>query len=128
MKRYNDVVVYNMLRDLAPNAEIKMIREYKGMRTDRSKAVFFIDGRLSWTKLSELDKLHHKYGHNGVMDDLAKFLQGILRSEIRTGIYDSSSLREEKVRRQGNAAEMLEFAMKSAGSSDEEIYRALKDV
>ena len=70
--------------------------------------------------------MHSQHGHKGVMDDLAGFLRDALRSEVKVGIYDSDALREEKRRRDGRRAGILEFAMKSAGSSDKEIYEALK--
>ena len=126
MKRYNDVVVHNMLRELAPSADIRLLREYKGKRTDPKGASFLINGNFCWTRMSELDLLHSQHGHKGVMDDLAGFLRGALGSEVKAGIYDSDSLREEKRRRDGRRAGILEFAMKSAGSSDRDIHEALK--
>jgi len=126
MKRYNDVVVHNMLRELAPKAEIRLLREYKGKRTDPKTATFLINGNFCWTRLSEMDLLHSQHGQKGVMDDLAGFLRDALSSEVKAGVYDRDALREQKRRRDGKRAEMLEFAMKSAGSSDKEIYEALK--
>ena len=126
MKRYNDVVVHNMLRELAPSADIRLLREYKGKRTDPKVASFLINGNFCWTRISELDLLHSQHGHKGVMDDLAGFLRGALGSEVKAGIYDSDALREEKRRRDGKRAGILEFAMKSAGTSDKDIYEALK--
>lgn len=126
MKRYNDVVVHNMLKELAPQAEIRLLRDYKGKRTDPKTATFLINGGFCWTRLSELDLLHGQHGHKGVMNDLAGFLRDALGSEVKAGIYDSDSLREEKRRRDGRRAGILEFAMKSAGSSDKDIYEALR--
>jgi hypothetical protein len=126
MRRYNDVVVHNMLRELAPSADIGLLREYKGKRTDPKTATFLINGNFCWTRISELDLLHSQHGHKGVMDDLAGFLRDALGSEVKAGIYDSDALREQKRRRDGKRAGILEFAMKSAGSSDRDIYEALK--
>ena len=125
---YKDTNLINMLKGLCPGVEIKIVRQYKGRPTDPSKAIFLIDGRMCWTKIRELEDIRSKHGHPAVMKDLAHFLSSQITSPIKTGSYDSHRLSERMKRHQGKRAEMLEFAMKSAGSSDEEIYQELKDV
>ena len=126
-KKYTDVHIFNMLRDLAPTAEIKIVRSWKGNPTSRTRGCFLVNGQFCHILLRELDRYREDEGHQGVMRELATFLKGTLKAEVRFGIYDESKVEEQRKRQVGRRAEMLEFAMKSAGSSDEEIYEALKD-
>ena len=127
MSYYKDTNLVNMLKDLCPGVEIKIVREHRGVRVNPDKACFLVDGRLCWTRISELDNWRRKFGHAGVMHSLAEFLSGQTASPINTGAYDSVRYEEARKRKLGKMSEMLEFAMKSAGSSDQEIYQELKD-
>ena len=127
MSYYKDTNLVNMLRELCPGVEIKIVREMYGTRCHPSKACFMIDGRFCWTRISELDETRRKFGHAGVMHSLSEFLSGQTASPINVGAYDNNRYEEARKRKLGKRSNMLEFAMKSAGSSDREIYEALKD-
>ena len=128
MNKYTDLHVYNIAKELAPNAEIELLRYHKGKKLDHENfATFTVNGNYGWMRLSEISNTYRRFGHPGVVDRIAKFVSGMAGVDLKQGVYDESALSEYKKRRAGQRADALEFAMKSAGSSDEEIYEALKD-
>lgn len=126
--KYKDEHIHNMMKELAPKAEIKLLRERNGKRLDcKSFVTITANGNYGWMQLRELENTHRRFGHPGVMEKISKFLSGALGvDQIKQGVYDENALSEYKKRKIGRRAETLEFAMKSAGSSDREIYEALK--
>ena len=126
--KYKDEHIHNMMKDLAPKGEIKLLRERNGKRLDYKNFVTITaNGNYGWMKLSELENTYRRFGHPGVMERISRFLSGALGVEqIKQGVYDENTLSEYKKRKAGFRADALEFAMKSAGSSDREIYEALK--
>ena len=126
--KYTDIHVYNIIKELAPKAEVEMLRYFKGMRTSEKAATLNINGNHCWTQLRELEEVYNRWGHPGVVEKIAKWIEPAVGQNISMpGVYDKEYLSEKQKRDIGFRADALEFAMKSAGSSDREIYEALKN-
>ena len=130
MKRlkYTDIHVYNIVKELAPKSEVELLRYFRGMRTSEKTATLNINGNHCWTQLRELEETYRRWGHPGVIEKIAKWIAPAVGHDVSMpGAYEKESLSEQRKRDTGFRADALEFAMKSAGSSDREIYEALKD-
>ena len=124
---FRDEHVVNMMKELAPQAEIHLLRSYKGKKLDwENYATYLINGRFGWCKLSSLEEDREHAGPGAVWDRLAKLLERSLGSKVNTGTHTKHELSERLKRYTGARAETLEWAMKSAGSTSKEIYDDLK--
>ena len=124
--RITDENIVNMIKELSPASEVKLLRSWQGRTLDWKKiATFTINGDFVWIKLPALVEAHRMDGNPGVMARLCKLIEPIV-GKVGHGAYDEHRLLEGIKRRQSRKAHWTEFAMKSAGSSEKEIYEALK--
>ena len=125
--KYKDEHVYNIAKELIPTADIKLLRYHKGQKLDHENfATLTVNGNYGWMRLSEISDTHRRFGHPGVVERIGNCISGMAGADVKQGVYDDHALSEYKKRKIGFRADALEFAMKSAGSSDKEIHEALK--
>ena len=124
--KLSDENIVNRIKELAPKAEVRLLRSWKGRRLDwKNYATFTLNGEYCWIKIESLNDDHYMHGDPGIMARLCKAIEPVV-GKVGHGVYDEHKMLEGIKRDQGRKAEWLEFAMKSAGSSDREIYESLK--
>ena len=124
--KLTDENIVNMVRELSPKSEVQLLRSWKGKKLDwKNYATFTLNGSHCWVKIDAFDDAHYKHGAPGVLARVAKLIEPIV-GKVSHGVHNEHRIMEQTKRGQGRTAHWLEFAMKSAGSSDKEIYEALK--
>ena len=124
--------VWNIFKELKPDAvDARLLTSLHGKIFADDTAVIRANGRQVSIGLGALSEAYRKDGYPGVRALMREVMCSHLDydwNDIDIGPHDFDRLRDQQLRKLNKRAWALEFAMKSAGSSDEEIYRWLKDV
>ena len=121
-----------MFKELKPDAiDAQLLTSWRGKVLSPKKAHIRANGRIVSIGFGALSEAYRKDGYPGVralMRDIMCRHLDYDWSDVRIGPHDAGRLTEHQLRNLEKRAEILEFALKNAGSSDEEIYAWLKDV
>tara|TARA_B100000470_G_C19681818_1_gene342412 strand:+ start:103 stop:495 length:393 start_codon:yes stop_codon:yes gene_type:complete len=129
--RFSRENVFNVMKEMKPDAEIKLLTSMRGKSFPADKAVIHANHRFCHITLKSVDDMYRVDGYPGVramMRDIMHTHLGFHKGDIKIGPHDKERLKNHQLRALEKRSEILQFAMKSAGSTDEEINDWLKNV